>query len=155
MRRFQWIRISIYDQWRKLIARWTAIDFPIPCKEICLEKPPFLDSNCTKKGAFLYRQQEVYIHSWFSRKKNRKPLILRGARQVEKSTLVRQFCHDHKIDLFEVNMEKSPHLNEVFKLNNPAKVIEAIEDILNVKITSKSKNHLLFLDEIHISEAKS
>lgn len=98
----------------------------------------------------MYRQQEAFIHSWFAKKTNRKPLILRGARQVGKSTLVRQFCEKNKITLFEINLEKYPHLNEVFKTNNPEKVIDSIEDILNIRLNSdKTKQQqLLFLDEI-------
>ena len=42
----------------------------------------------------------------WSRHENPKPLLLRGARQVGKSTLVRLFCAEAKLDLFEVNLEK-------------------------------------------------
>lgn len=100
----------------------------------------------------MYREQEEYIHSWFNKNKNRKPLILRGARQVGKSTLVRQYCKTNKIDLFEINLEKYPHLNDLFALNNPTKIIDAIEDILNLHL-SKSKKKLLFLDEIQATPA--
>lgn len=100
----------------------------------------------------MYRQQEEYIHTWFNRSKGRKPLILRGARQVGKSTLVRQYCLSNKIDLFEINLEKYPHLNPLFELNNPAKIIDAIEDILNLQL-KKSKRKLLFLDEIQATPA--
>ena len=45
----------------------------------------------------------------------RKPLIIRGARQVGKSTLVRQFADNKKLILHEVNLERHPTLIEVFK----------------------------------------
>ena len=34
------------------------------------------------------------------------PLILRGARQVGKSTLVRLFCEEEGLDLIEINIER-------------------------------------------------
>ncbi|MBL7016709.1 MAG: AAA family ATPase [Kiritimatiellales bacterium] len=37
------------------------------------------------------RKSEQYLKHWFD-KTRRKPLVLRGARQVGKSTLVRQFA---------------------------------------------------------------
>lgn len=100
----------------------------------------------------MYRQQEDYIHAWFNKTKGRKPLILRGARQVGKSTLVRQYCVAHKIDLFEINLEKNVHLNAIFELNDPAKIVDAIEDILNLQL-KKSKRRLLFFDEIQATPA--
>jgi uncharacterized protein len=38
----------------------------------------------------LQRNAEKYLQVWY-KKKRRKPLLLRGARQVGKSTLVRKF----------------------------------------------------------------
>jgi hypothetical protein len=37
---------------------------------------------------------------------DRRPLILRGARQVGKSTAVRMLAEEQNLDLFEVNLEK-------------------------------------------------
>jgi predicted AAA+ superfamily ATPase len=50
------------------------------------------------------RKAEVELWAWFN-KKNRMPLIMRGARQVGKSTLVRLFCQNYKLDLIELNLE--------------------------------------------------
>ncbi len=47
---------------------------------------------------------------------SRKPLVIRGARQVGKSTLVRQFAKKNKLNLFEVNLERFPSLANVFKI---------------------------------------
>ena len=41
--------------------------------------------------AMLERSAEKYLNDWH-RKERRKPLVLRGARQVGKSTLVRRFA---------------------------------------------------------------
>lgn len=42
--------------------------------------------------------------------KNRKPLMIRGARQVGKSTLVRLFAKEKSFRLLEINLEKKKKL---------------------------------------------
>lgn len=75
-----------------------------------------------------------------------KPLILRGARQVGKSTLVRMLSQELGYDLVEINLEKKT----VKEFDNTddfsiEKVITEIEVLSNTRI---SENTLLFLDEI-------
>ncbi|MBT4291015.1 MAG: AAA family ATPase [Deltaproteobacteria bacterium] len=41
-----------------------------------------------------------------------KPLIIRGARQVGKSTLVRKFAESSKLRLYEINLEKNLELKK-------------------------------------------
>ncbi len=87
------------------------------------------------------------LHSlkvWLN-KANRKPLVLRGARQVGKSTLVRMFAEKEKLDLIEVNLERYLYLDEVFKTFDVDKVLKELQAIALKKLT---KNSLLFLDEI-------
>lgn len=90
------------------------------------------------------RVAEQELLEWHQ-KKDRMPLILRGARQVGKSTLVRNFCKNKKFDLLEVNLEKvkikSIYHNEL----NIEDVTNEIELISRKKITPKT---LLFIDEI-------
>jgi hypothetical protein len=107
----------------------------------------------SKKGVFLERTHTKYLNSWLI-KNNRKPLIIRGARQVGKSTIVRNFASSQQLNLFEINLEKYIELNEIFKKNNPTSALEAIEDILNKKILPKNfKQSLLFLDELQATPA--
>jgi predicted AAA+ superfamily ATPase len=61
--------------------------------------------NSNLKRCRLKRFAMIYLKKWFDNKKS-KPLIIRGARQVGKSTLVRLFCEDNNIDLIEINLEK-------------------------------------------------
>lgn len=84
------------------------------------------------------------LKKWFTAK-DRKPLVLRGARQVGKSTLVRLFCEKAKLKLMVLNFEKNKlnHLEEPqFKIQS---LIDEIELLLGTGIT---KDTLLFLDEI-------
>lgn len=77
---------------------------------------------------------------------NRKPLILRGARQVGKSTLVRQFAKDKGLTLLEINLERHLNLDQVFKTTDISAILQELEIILKRPI--KGDGILLFLDEI-------
>jgi predicted AAA+ superfamily ATPase len=79
-------------------------------------------------------------------KTHRKPLILRGARQVGKSTLVRQFAAAHGLTLNEINLEKHPELDRVFKSLDVKRILFEIEGLLGRTIGSERS--LLFLDEV-------
>lgn len=93
----------------------------------------------------MYRNQEEAIGVWFESKR-RKPLLIRGARQVGKSTLVKLFCESRKLRLHEINLELHTHLNSVFKSKDANKMKNALEDILETKINPK--NSILFFDEL-------
>jgi predicted AAA+ superfamily ATPase len=93
----------------------------------------------------MYRKQLNQLSNWVH-KANRKPLILSGARQVGKSTLVRLFAQQHNCALVEINLERNLDLSSVFKSNNPADIINTLEALPN--IGSISPKSLLFLDEI-------
>ncbi|MGA1871440.1 MAG: ATP-binding protein [bacterium] len=92
------------------------------------------------------RFDEATILEWFQREIH-KPLVIRGARQVGKSTLVRQFAKNNNRPLHEINLEKNPQLEEVFKRQNIREIINELEFI-----TQKGKiipgESILFLDEI-------
>jgi predicted AAA+ superfamily ATPase len=48
------------------------------------------------------RSELNYLKKWKD-KKTRKPLVIRGARQVGKSYLVRQFAQIYALDILEIN----------------------------------------------------
>ncbi len=48
---------------------------------------------------------------------NRKPMVLRGARQVGKTWLVRDFAKRQKLQLVELNFERLPGLAGLFSEN--------------------------------------
>lgn len=90
------------------------------------------------------RSAEKTLWRWFQ-SAERKPLVIRGARQVGKTFLVRQFCQLHKIDLIEINLEEqkiSEFERESFDLN---RCINEITALTGKRVTSGS---LLFIDEI-------
>ena len=79
---------------------------------------------------------------------NRKPLIIRGARQVGKSWSIVDFgksCFSGQVHV--VDLEKHPDWHRVFEPNLDAKrILEELEILLNTRIVPG--NDLLFLDEI-------
>ena len=77
---------------------------------------------------------------------NRKPMVLRGARQVGKTWLVRDFAKRQKLKLIELNFERLPSLADLFSENNPEETLRNIEAELATTIRPDSS--LLFLDEI-------
>ncbi len=59
--------------------------------------------------------------------RNRKPVVLRGTRQVGKTWLVRDFAKRHGLKLIELNFERLPNLIELFSENNPEEILGNIE----------------------------
>ncbi|MBF0266929.1 MAG: AAA family ATPase, partial [Gammaproteobacteria bacterium] len=78
----------------------------------------------------------------------RKPLILRGARQVGKSTLVHLFAEQEKLDLFEFNFE----IDQLHSISNEQFEIQALLDEMQLKKQKRiTENSLIFFDEIQES----
>lgn len=88
---------------------------------------------------------EKQLQSWFNRSK-RKPLVLRGARQVGKSTLIRNFAKSQKLNLIEINLERYPRLDSLFKTNNINQILPELEAIAKAPVSTHDT--LIFLDEI-------
>lgn len=108
-----------------------------------------MSRNKTKKRASeapvsLHRAELLSLKSWLNRA-GRKPLLLRGARQVGKTSLVRMFCDALKLNLIEVNLEFEEKLRVSFLQMDPNKIISDIEHHFQCEFNS---NTLLFIDEI-------
>ncbi|MEA1933452.1 MAG: ATP-binding protein [Thermodesulfobacteriota bacterium] len=93
----------------------------------------------------MQRQQLQFLYTWLHNR-NRKPLIIRGARQVGKSTLVELFARQNQQTLRNVNLERHPELADIFSGKDPEQIIQQIEFLPNMG--SISSDALLFLDEI-------
>ena len=77
--------------------------------------------------------------------KNRKPLLLYGARQVGKTYLVKEFGKSFD-DMIYVNFETNEIINSIINENiEPNNIIKQLEIFFNKKIT---ENTLIFFDEI-------
>lgn len=83
-------------------------------------------------------------------KSNRKPLVIRGARQVGKSTLVSQFSREFR-HFIALNLEKKTH-QRFFEGSLEAKqILDAL--FLSFNIPKDEDSVLLFIDEIQESPA--
>lgn len=78
--------------------------------------------------------------------KNRKPLILNGARQVGKTYIVKEFAKREYKNLVYINCDNNNDVKELFKDFDMDRVIRTLEAISNVSITPGET--LIFLDEI-------
>ncbi|MGD8212815.1 MAG: AAA family ATPase, partial [Desulfobacterales bacterium] len=54
---------------------------------------------------------------------NRKPMVIRGARQVGKTWLVRDLAIRHELKLVELNFERLPGLADLFSENDPTEIL--------------------------------
>ena len=79
-------------------------------------------------------------------KSNRKPLILRGARQVGKTTLVKEFAKTYTYQLY-LNLEKKEDSQFFEQTDNVKTIVEALFISNNLQ-ASAIHNTLLFIDEI-------
>jgi predicted AAA+ superfamily ATPase len=93
----------------------------------------------------MQRQQLQFLTRWLHNK-NRKPLIIRGARQVGKSTLVQLFATQQAMTLMTANLERYPALANTFASNDPEKILQQIEALPRMPVVNESA--LLFLDEL-------
>jgi len=88
----------------------------------------------------------AFLNDWL-KNPERKPLVIRGARQVGKTWLVRQFAHERNLNLIELNFEKQPGLASLFTSNEPKEILLKISALLSSQPIDPSRS-LLFFDEI-------
>jgi hypothetical protein len=85
------------------------------------------------------------LEDWKTRK-NRKPLVLRGARQVGKTTLVQEFGKSFDV-LISINLEKSRDKAFFTQYGEVPTIMEALYLAHNI-IPKEGQETLLFIDEI-------
>ncbi len=91
------------------------------------------------------RALEEVLLKWKS-KSSRRPLLLRGARQVGKTYLVETFGKAEFEKFHNINFEFEPEYAQCFMTFDPVKIIEALSGRLGERI--EPGKSLLFLDEI-------
>lgn len=99
-------------------------------------------------GGVMKRKELVFLKEWYFNQ-FRKPLVIRGARQVGKTWLVRHFAEIENLQLIELNFEKKPEYATLFTSNDPSEILVLLGAALNKTI--KPHNALLLLDEIQAS----
>ena len=91
------------------------------------------------------RRIQSELQKWAT-KKDRKPLVLRGARQVGKTTVVKQFSQQFEQYVY-LNLELSEDKQPFEQFTNIETLVQTIFFIKN-KTYSKKQKTLLFIDEI-------
>jgi len=91
------------------------------------------------------RASSANLETWLASPR-RKPLVLRGARQVGKTWLVRELASKAPRDLVELNFERDPRLARSFSSANPREILDDLALALGRDIPIDRS--LLFLDEI-------
>jgi len=97
------------------------------------------------ENAIMQRKQLNFLEKWIQ-SPERKPLVIRGARQVGKSTLVRLLAAQQNRPLAEVNLERFAELDRVFNTMDVQHIVDQIEAL--PKMAPLSPQSILFLDEI-------
>jgi predicted AAA+ superfamily ATPase len=81
----------------------------------------------------------------------RLPIVLRGARQVGKTWLVRDLANRSKRQLVEINFERNPELAQPFDRRDPRRILDDVALAMDRDIDPTGC--LLFLDEIQSAPA--
>ena len=95
----------------------------------------------------IQRRAIEYLLKW-KESSDRKPLVLRGARQVGKTTLVKEFANNYDVFL-HLNLEKTEDCNLFEQYND---VHELIKAVFLQKSRVNKGSVLLFIDEIQNSK---
>ncbi len=92
------------------------------------------------------RNSMIKLIEW-KNSENRKPLIIRGARQVGKTWLMKEFGSIHYKSFVYFNFDEEDGLSSIFESNkNPNRIIELLGLLSNQKI--EPANTLIIFDEI-------
>ncbi len=93
----------------------------------------------------MHRSHLRVLEQWKTQR-NRKPLVIRGARQVGKTYLVREFAAENFDQIIELNFDKEPDKSSLFAPTSIDEIIQLLEVNAGTKIVPGKT--LLFLDEI-------
>jgi len=93
------------------------------------------------------RDIESYLNLW-KESANRKPLIVRGARQVGKTFSIEAFGRKNFKHFLLLNPEQDNNLKIIFQSRNPVLIVNELTALYNIPIIEGET--LLFIDEIQI-----
>jgi len=91
------------------------------------------------------RDISKYLCEW-KNENNRRPLLLRGARQTGKTFVVNEFGKNEFNSYILLNFERNPEFKDIFTSNSPKDIIEKIALYTGKKV--EIGKTLLFFDEI-------
>lgn len=97
--------------------------------------------------SYLKRKIDIYLDNWFH-DVDKKPLIIKGARQIGKTESIRRFANAYYDNVVEINFVESPFFKTILSNGyNPNEIIRNITRI-NPDIEFIENKTLIFFDEI-------
>lgn len=94
----------------------------------------------------MYRSQIERLIEW-KNNKNKKPLIIRGARQVGKTWLMKEFGEKYYNNYAYINFDNNSRMEQLFSGDlNINRIIQGLKLESNVNITAKDT--LIIFDEV-------
>lgn len=95
-------------------------------------------------------KRSIYSHlKQWKKKKHRRPLILKGARQVGKTYILKKFGMEHFENFHYINFEEDRSLSSIFEKNLKVKrIVQELQFYLDKPINIK--HDLLIMDEIQV-----
>lgn len=97
--------------------------------------------------SYLRRKIDTYLDKWFSNE-NKKPLIIKGARQIGKTESIRIFVKKHYANVIEINFIESPKFKTI--LEDGYSTDEIVKNITRIEpgFTFIPGKTLIFFDEM-------
>ncbi len=96
---------------------------------------------------YFNRNIDSVLENW-AQEEDRKPLILRGARQTGKSSSVREFGKNFEL-FIELNLDRHADLSLLRSCNSPRELLEAL--LIRHNLRQFPEQTLLFIDEVQES----
>jgi predicted AAA+ superfamily ATPase len=96
----------------------------------------------------MHREFEKYLDDW-KVSSYRKPLVIRGARQVGKTYTVEKFAKENFRNFLKINLEQDRNIINVFESLQPQQIINELTSLYQIPIVDGYT--LLFIDEIQVS----
>ncbi|MCR5119403.1 MAG: ATP-binding protein [Lachnospiraceae bacterium] len=96
---------------------------------------------------YLKRKIDLYLDNWFT-KTDKKPLIIKGARQIGKTRSIRRFADEHYENIVEINLIEQKRFRSILEDGyGPDEIIRNISRI-EPSIKFIPNKTLIFFDEI-------
>ena len=96
---------------------------------------------------YLKRKIDAFLDEWFN-SNNKKPLIIKGARQIGKTKSIEEFAKRNKLSLVEINFVLNPEYRDIF--DDGYKVDKILENIslIDPSLEFIPGKTIIFFDEI-------
>lgn len=94
----------------------------------------------------LKRKIDVFLEEWKNREHN--PLIIKGARQIGKTTSIMEFAKKNYESVIEINFISNPEYIQIFKGGFDVDSVVLELSILNPNLKFIPNNTLIFFDEV-------